>query len=141
MRFCFSSFRILTLGFIAMSSMAEAGTTHCSDANRTAQYTASRPDGGANQGNDINWVIDGVNFMEESSMEIVAPGGNGFQRPSQQVTSEFSQDVVLNRMTNGDYEVITSALLAKVSKISSQELIYEGYLICKFSRYVGYPRP
>ena len=132
------------VGFVSISVMsgtAFAGEVKCSDALSTASYASSSPDGGANRGPQINWIIDGVHFTEETDIEIVNPGG-GFSRPDlRDISSEFSEQNMLSEETKNDIRTRVFSSFVKVSTYPAKVSKFEGYVICTESKYVGYPRP
>jgi hypothetical protein len=138
--------KVTAISFLSLTGVAMASSIECSNPQATVKYNAQLVDGGANRENNINWTIDGKNLMQESSLEIVAPGGGGFQRPAPEVYSEFSlsEDIEGHLdASNPNYplKVTTFYALAKVTSIATQESLFEGFMICISHKYNGVPRP
>jgi hypothetical protein len=144
----------LSLLFVAVcalgSANAMASSVECSNANGTVRYSAFFPDGGPHRESDVTWTIDGERLIEESSMEIVAPGGNGFQRPRKEVVSEFKNIEELKKYTKDNFEHTTYSSAASIFRFpasaveqsdSIEVIRRDEIMICESQRYVGIPRP
>ena len=135
-----SAFLFSALAF-SVPATSFAKSIVCSNASGSALYSFFSLDNRSNRENEVSWTLDGQRHIEETTMEIVAPGGGGFSRPGREVTSTLENQVALEQTSIPQRPVRIFTADATVTSFKTQEILFQGNVICEESLLVDFPQP